>query len=134
MNFLKVYGLWFLAKKRQKTWPNCVWGREESHLVLVLSKEKTKNTTELRVRPRGKSSCFGRGLLIHLEFLAVFNFIMLFKMELLSCYFWGHPFITHVKFSSKLTFFIPDTHTYQGVRNVNFSENFAHVLNKRSLC
>ena len=48
----------------------------ESLRVVVLSKEKTKNMTELRVRPRGKSSCFGRGLLIHLEFLAVFKFLL----------------------------------------------------------
>ena len=33
----------------------------------------------------------------------------------------------------KLTFFLPDTHTYVGVlgvRNVSFPENFAHLPNQ----
>ena len=39
----------------------------------------------------------------------------------------GHPFSTYAKFSEKFIFFTPCA--YQGVRNVNFSENFAYVLN-----
>ena len=41
-----------------------------------------------------------------------------------------HSFLTYAKFSEKLTFF---TCAYQGVRNVSFSENFACLLNERSL-
>ena len=40
-------------------------------------------------------------------------------------------FSTFAKFSEKLTFLIPYTHTYvcvSGVRNISFSENFANVL------
>ena len=41
---------------------------------------------------------------------------------------------TYAKCSEKLTFLTPDTHmyvcVYQGVRNVSFSENFAHILNE----
>ena len=46
----------------------------------------------------------------------------------------GHPLSTYVKFSEQLTFLTPLIRTrtcaYQGVRNVNFSENFAYVLNE----
>ena len=35
----------------------------------------------------------------------------------------GHPLSTYAKFSEKLTIL-----TYQGVRNVSFSENFAYIL------
>ena len=41
-----------------------------------------------------------------------------------------HPFSTDVTFSKKLTFV---TCTYQGVKNVSFSEHFACVLNPCSL-
>ena len=40
---------------------------------------------------------------------------------------WGHPYSTYAKFSEKITFLTPCA--YQGVRNANFSENFAYVLN-----
>ena len=43
-----------------------------------------------------------------------------------------HSFCTYVKLSEKLTLLIPDMHTYQGLRNVWFSENFVCVLNKWS--
>ena len=49
---------------------------------------------------------------------------------------WGHSFSTYAKFSEKLTFLAPwYTHVtcaYQGVRNNNFSENFACVRNEWS--
>ena len=50
----------------------------------------------------------------------------------------GHPLSTHPKFSEKLTLLTPwyahvlvhvHVRAYQGVKNVGFSENFAHVLN-----
>ena len=41
---------------------------------------------------------------------------------------WDHLFSTCAKFSTKLTFLTPCTCTYQGVRNVSLSENFAYVL------
>ena len=44
-----------------------------------------------------------------------------------------HSFSTYAKFSEKLTFLSPDSHTYvcgSGGKNVSFSENFAYVLNK----
>ena len=46
-----------------------------------------------------------------------------------------HSFSTFSKFSEKLTFLTPLTHTYmyQGVRNVSLSENFENVLNEWSL-
>ena len=43
----------------------------------------------------------------------------------------GHSFSTYAKFFEKLTFL--RTGTYQGVRNVSFSENFAQVLNGISI-
>ena len=49
----------------------------------------------------------------------------------------GHPLSTYAKFSEKLTFLTPlirpRTCAIQGVRNVNFSENLAYVLNRWSL-
>ena len=46
-----------------------------------------------------------------------------------------HSFSTFVKFSGKLTF-LPlirtRTYAYEGVRNINFSENFANALNEWS--
>ena len=55
------------------------------------------------------------------------------KKILFSFGFRGHPFSTYTKFSEKLIFLTPlirtRTCTYQGVRNVTFSENFAYVLN-----
>ena len=48
-----------------------------------------------------------------------------------------HLFSTNAKFFEKLTFLNPLIRTrscaYQGVRKVSFSENFAYVLNGRSL-
>ena len=44
-----------------------------------------------------------------------------------------HSFSTYEKFSGKLTFlplWYAPMCAYQGVRNVNFSENFAYVLNE----
>ena len=44
----------------------------------------------------------------------------------------GHPLSMYVTFSEKLTFLTPLRTRkcgYQGVRNVNFSENVAYVLN-----
>ena len=41
---------------------------------------------------------------------------------------WDHLFSTCAKFSTKLTFLTPCTCTYQRVRNVSLSENFAYVL------
>ena len=43
-----------------------------------------------------------------------------------------HPINAYAKFSKKLTFLTPDTHTYvcdQGVRNIRFSGSFACALN-----
>ena len=43
-----------------------------------------------------------------------------------------HRFSTYAKFSEKLTFLTPETHTYvcvSGVRNISFSENLAYLVN-----
>ena len=45
---------------------------------------------------------------------------------------WNRSFSTFAKFSKKTN--ISRTRPYQGVRNVNFSENFVNVLNKWPLC
>ena len=44
-----------------------------------------------------------------------------------------YSFSTYAKYSEKLIFLTPSYCAYQGVRNVSFSENFAHVLNEWSL-
>ena len=50
-----------------------------------------------------------------------------------ASYVTGHSFSTYAKFSGKINISYPLTRkrgsAYHGVRNVSFSENFAHVLN-----
>ena len=43
---------------------------------------------------------------------------------------WDHLFSIYAKFSEKLTFLNILTCVYQGVKNANFSENFANMLNE----
>ena len=46
---------------------------------------------------------------------------------------WDHSFNTHSKFSEKLTFLPPATHTcvrIRRLRNISFSVNSAYVLNE----
>ena len=57
---------------------------------------------------------------------------IVFQKKILR-YIRDHPFYYVRKFSEKLTFLTPDTQTYQGVRNISFPENLAHVLNGWSL-
>ena len=53
-----------------------------------------------------------------------------------TCLVSDHPFGTYANFSIKLIPVTPLTHTqtctYQGVKNVSFSENFANILNEIS--
>ena len=47
--------------------------------------------------------------------------------------FWDRQAGFLATFFKKLTVLTPDTHTYQGVRNVSLSEDFVYALNESSL-
>ena len=61
---------------------------------------------------------------LHLKIPVFKNIIWWFNMGL-------HSFSTYAKFSDKLTYLTPDTHT--DVRNVSFLKNFPFLLNERAL-
>ena len=61
---------------------------------------------------------------------------VLHSRQLLEIIHRDHPFSTYVKIFGKTNISYPLTHaltrTYQGVRNISFSKNFAYALNERS--
>ena len=108
-----------------------------SSLVLHHLSNKIKSVdvvtyeTELRKKKKKKKHEFLllKNSLIQL-FFTEFKFIDFLHAGLI--HFRAHSFSTYAKSSEKLTFLIPliRTRTYQGVRNISFSENFASVFDE----